>query len=137
MKPNPEDLESLWKQLNADHTDDAVDEAAAASVQPALDDVIRQLRGQRGERRRRRQGLATLVIAGLVVGLVIHQRKPAPPAVVESTSPPPPLSSPVTRESVATIPTVNDAQLLSLLKDRPIALLTLADGSKEVMILAR
>ena len=47
MKPNPEDLESLWKQLNADHTDDAVDEAAAASVQPALDDVIRQLRGQR------------------------------------------------------------------------------------------
>ena len=115
-------------------------ESTRAHCGPTAEQVCKLVRGERVRRRRRGFALATAAVAALAVLATQHQRTPRA-AAVAALSPAPPAVVPAAVEPVATasfpIEKVDDAGLLELLKDQPVALATLPNGERRLLLIVQ
>ena len=118
-------------------------ESSHAHCGPTAEQVCRLVRGERARRRRRGLALATAAVVAFAAFATFATHHPRTPrtAIVAAISPPPPPVVPAAVEPVATasfpIEKVDDAGLLELLKDQPVALATLPNGERRLLLIVQ
>ena len=107
-------------------------ESERGNCGPTAEQVCRLVRGEHARRRHRGIALATAAVAAMAAFATFHQRTPPAAAVASIPTPPPtaaPASFPIER--------VDDAGLLEMLKDQPVALASLPDGGRRLMLIVQ
>ena len=103
-----------------------------ANCGPTAEQVCRLVRGERARRRHRGIALATAAVAAMAAFATIHQRTPST-VTVASIPPAPPATAPASFP----IERIDDAGLLEMLKDQPVALASLPNGERRLMMIVQ
>ena len=116
-------------------------ENARTACGPTAEQVCRLVRAEHARRARgRRAALATVAVAALATLATLRQRTP-PTVMAAALAPAPPALAPAAAAPVAPasfpIEMVDDAGLLDLLKDQPVALASLPNGERRLLLLVQ
>ena len=106
-------------------------ESTRANCGPTAEQVCRLVRGEHA-RRRQRVVIATAAVAAMAAFATIHQRTPST-VTVASIPPAPPATAPASFP----IERIDDAGLLEMLKDQPVALASLPNGERRLMMIVQ
>ena len=103
---------------------------------PTAEQISRLVRSDRQQRQQRRTALVAIAAVAVLVALQLRPSREIPLAG-NPPVPPPTVSvaEPVIRQASFSVETINDAELLEMLKDQPVALASLPNGDRRLMMI--
>lgn len=104
---------------------------------PTAEEVSRLVRHDRERRHQRLAGIGAAAVIGLILALQLWTPRVVPMAEVPQQFPIVSIAEPEIRQASFAVEKVDDAGLLEMLKDEPVALASLPNGERRLMMIVR